>query len=130
MDDQGKSSELARLYTLAEACDVTLPSGVARKIELLSRVQVILGRYAADAVREYKRIYAQRKREHAEAALKVKRDKIHHAEVAVSHLRLQEAEAEADKVRWNNAFQSNQEIINSLKYTLKTMLAEDPGRGG
>jgi len=123
-------SQLAILYHRANECDVTLPYGVSQKIELLSQAQVIIGKLAADAVREYKRIYAKRKLAHAEAALAAKRDKLHHAEIAVAKLRTQEADLEADKVRWDHAFKSNQEVINSLKYTLKTMLAENPAQGG
>jgi hypothetical protein len=123
-------SQLAIYYHHAENCDVTLPYGLAQKLEYLSLVQVELGRMAADAVRDYKRIYAERKRVYAEAAIAASKDKLLHAELAVSELRLQEADAEAEKVRWCNAVESNKEVINSLKYTLKTMLAENPAQGG
>ncbi|MNL89320.1 hypothetical protein D3C87_2195630 [compost metagenome] len=44
--------------------------------------------------------------------------------MAVVELRLQEADLEADKVRWTNAVISNDQVINSLKYSLKVLLAE------
>ncbi|HZG83864.1 hypothetical protein [Paenibacillus sp.] len=121
-EDQQRA--LMILLKRADRCDLDTPSGVARKIELLSEAQVIIGRFAANAVRDYNRVYAERKRVHAEAFLAAKRDKAHHAELAVVELRLKEAELEAEKVRWNNAFASNLEVINSLKYTHKVLMAE------
>lgn len=115
---------LGQLYSLADQCSHEYPETLARKIEILSEIQIILGRKAADAVREYKRIYAERKRVYAEAYLAAAKDKAQRAELAIMDLRLKEADAEADKVRWDNAVKSNEQVINSLKYSLKVLLAE------
>lgn len=122
--NEKEPSELAVLYVMANRCVEDIPHQLGQKIELLSRAQVIIGRLAADAVLEYKSTYAKRKRDHAEAFLLAKRDRAHHAEIAVYDLRIREAELEAEKVRWNNAFASNLEVINSLKYRMKVLLAE------
>ncbi|MFB5761146.1 hypothetical protein [Paenibacillus medicaginis] len=119
-----KQYTLGELYSLADQCSHDYPATLARKIGLLTEIQVLLGRKAADAVREYKRIYAQRKRAYAEAYLTADKDKGQRAELAVTDLRMQEADAEADKVRWHNAVESNNQLINSLKYSLKVLLAE------
>ncbi|WP_241230735.1 hypothetical protein [Paenibacillus sp. PAMC 26794] len=119
-----KQYTLGELYSLAEQCSHDYPATLARKIEFLTEVQVILGRRAAEAVRDYKRIYAQRKREYAEAYLAAGKDKAQRAELAIIEIRLKEADAEADKVRWHNAVESNDQVINSLKYSLKVLLAE------
>ncbi|MNW38778.1 hypothetical protein D3C74_158540 [compost metagenome] len=119
-----KQLTLGQLYSLADECTHEYPATLARKIEVLSEIQIILGRKAADAVREYKRIYAERKRVYAEAYLASGKDKAQRAELAIVELRLQEADAEADKVRWDNAVKSNEQVINSLKYSLKVLLAE------
>ncbi|MMZ59823.1 hypothetical protein D1872_218770 [compost metagenome] len=119
-----KQYTLGELYSLADQCSHDYPATLARKIELLTEVQVILGRKAADAVREYKRIYAERKRIYAEAYIAAENLREQRAELAVIKLRNQEADAEADKVRWNNAVESNDQVINSLKYSLKVLLAE------
>ncbi|MEK3776673.1 hypothetical protein MHB85_19425 [Paenibacillus sp. FSL K6-4396] len=119
-----KQYTLGELYSLAEQCSHDYPATLARKIEFLTEVQVILGRRAAEAVRDYKRIYAQRKREYAEAYLAAGKDKAQRAELAIIEIRLKEADAEADKVGWHNAVESNDQVINSLKYSLKVLLAE------
>lgn len=115
---------LGELYSLADNCSHDYPATLAKKIELLSEIQILLGRKAADAVREYKRIYAERKRIYAEAYIAASKDKAQRGELAIIELRLQEADAEADKVRWDNAVKSNDQLINSLKYSLKVLLAE------
>ncbi|MCR8633455.1 hypothetical protein [Paenibacillus radicis (ex Xue et al. 2023)] len=122
---------IGQLYRLADQCSHDYPVTLAKKIEILTEVQVLLGRKAAEAVREYKRTYAQRKRHYAEAYLAATKDKAQHAELAVTDLRMQEADLEADKVRWSHAFESNGEVINSLKYSLKVLLAEyqNPANG-
>ncbi|WP_458123386.1 hypothetical protein [Paenibacillus sp. Z3-2] len=119
-----KQYTLGELYSLAEQCSHDYPATLARKIEFLTEVQVILGRRAAEAVRDYKRTYAERKRVYAEAYLAAGKDKAQRAELAITQIRLQEADAEADKVRWHNAVESNDQVINSLKYSLKVLLAE------
>lgn len=117
-------NQLAVLYYEADQLSHEYPATLARKIEILTEIQVHLGRRVADAVREYKRCYAERKRAYAEAYIAAKKDKAQTAELAVIELRQREADLEADKVRWNNAFESNGEVINSLKYSLKVLIAE------
>ncbi len=119
-----KQYTLGELYTLADQCSHDYPATLARKIELLTEVQILLGRKAAEAVRDYKKKYAERKRVYAEAYIAAKNLREQRAELAVIELRIQEADAEADKVRWNNAVESNDQVINSLKYSLKVLLAE------
>lgn len=119
-----KQYTLGELYSLAEQCSHDYPATLARKIEYLTEVQVLLGRRAAEAVRDYKRLYAERKRVYAEAYIEAGKDKAQRAELAIVQLRVQEADAEADKVRWHNAVDSNDQVINSLKYSLKVLLAE------
>lgn len=115
---------LGQLYSLADQCSHEYPVTLAKKIELLSEIQIILGRKSADAVREYKRIYANRKRVYAEAYVMATKDKAQRAELAITDIRLVEADLEADKVRWCNAVLSNDQVINALKYSMKVLLAE------
>lgn len=108
----------------ADECSHDYPSTLSYKIELLSEVQIILGRRAADAVRLHKRKYAERKRVYAEAYVAATKDKAQRGELAVVDIRMEEADLEADKVRWENAVKSNDQLINALKYSLKVLLAE------
>ncbi|MEK5142545.1 hypothetical protein [Paenibacillus sp. FSL M7-0134] len=119
-----KQYTLGELYSLADQCSHDYPATLARKIELLTEVQILLGRKAAEAVRDYKKKYAERKRVYAEAYIAAENLREQRAELAVIKLRNQEADAEADKVRWSNAVESNDQVINSLKYSLKVLLAE------
>lgn len=128
------SNLLEELYNSADQCSHEYPDTLARKIRILSQVQIVIGRKEADAVKEYKQIYATRQRVSAEAYVAAKSNKKQMAELAITDLRMKEAELESEVVRWNNAFKSNGELINALKYSLKVLLAEynNPaiGRGG
>ena len=90
-----------------------------KRIEILSKQLVYIGKLAAEFSEEYKRIYATRKRVHAEAYIKAPTSKAAHAELAVTDLRELEAEAYGNMKRWNNAFESTKEEINALKYHVK-----------
>lgn len=127
---QMDNKQLSELYNQASQLSHDYPVTLARKIELLTMIQVEIGKRAADSVREYKRCYAERKRVYAEAYIAAKKDKAQIAELAVVELRQLEADLEADKVRWNNSFESNGEIINGLKYALRVLLVEFQNTGG
>ncbi|MGN0449530.1 MAG: hypothetical protein ACI4G0_04135 [Ruminococcus sp.] len=90
-----------------------------QRIEVLSKQLVYIGKLAAEFSEEYKRIYATRKRVHAEAYIKASSSKAAYAELAVTDLRELEAEAYGNMKRWNNAFESTKEEINALKYHVK-----------
>jgi beta-xylosidase len=117
---------IGQLYYLANQCSHDYPTPLAQKIEYLSEIQILLGRRAADALYDYKRKYVERKRVYAETYLASPKDKAQRAELAIVDIRLEEARLESDMVRWKNAVDSNKEVINSLKYSLKTLLAEIP----
>lgn len=67
-----KQYTLGELYSLADQCSHDYPATLARKIELLTEVQILLGRKSAEAVRDYKKKYAERKRVYAEAYIAAK----------------------------------------------------------
>lgn len=89
------------------------------RLQLLSKMLVLIGRVAAQMSEDYKKIYARRKQIHAEAYIKATKNKAAEAELAVVDLRLSEAQAYGDMKRWNNGFESTQEEINSLKYKIR-----------
>ena len=99
-----------------------------QRIELLSKQLVFIGKLAAGFSEEYKRIYATRKREHAEAYIKAPTSKAAYAELAVADLRELEAEAYGNMKRWNNAFESTKEEINALKYHVKINIEDGSSR--
>ena len=99
-----------------------------KRIEILSKQLVYIGKLAAEFSEEYKRIYATRKRVHAEAYIKAPKSKEAHAELAVTDLRELEAEAYGNMKRWNNAFESTKEEINALKYHVKIDIEDGSSR--
>jgi hypothetical protein len=119
-----KGHTLADLFDLADQCHEDSIHGLAKKLEILTDAQVLIGRYHSASVRAYKHAYAKRKAAFADAYMSVKRDKNQFAEQSVVKHRMEEADLEAIKVKWQNAFQSNLEVINSLKYALRAMIVE------
>ena len=100
------------------------------RIEILSKQLVLIGKLAAEFSERYKKIYATRKRVHAEAYIKAARNKAAEAELAVIDIREEEAEAYGDMKRWSNAFDSTKEEINALKYKVKIDIEDGSNRRG
>lgn len=98
------------------------------RIELLSKQLVLIGKLAAEFSERYKKIYASRKRIHAEAYIKAKSNKAAEAELAVIDIRIEEAEAYGNMKRWSNAFDSTKEEINALKYKVKIDIEDGSSR--
>ncbi|WP_445506808.1 hypothetical protein [Niallia sp. 03190] len=100
-----------------------------QRIEILSKQLVFIGKLAAEFSERYKKIYATRKRMHAEAYIAATKNKAAVAELAVADIRDEEAEAYGNMKRWNNAFESTREEINSIKYKVRIDIADGSSRG-
>ncbi|MGH9975158.1 MAG: hypothetical protein ACRD8Z_04895 [Nitrososphaeraceae archaeon] len=98
------------------------------RIEILSKMLVFIGKLSGEFSEQYKRIYATRKRVHAEAYLAATKSKAQMAELAVIDLREEEAEAYGNMKRWNNAFESTKEEINALKFRLRISFEDGSNR--
>lgn len=94
------------------------------KIEILTKILVLSGKLASHFSGEYKRIYAERKRVHAETYLNATRNKKEVAELSIVSLREDEAEAYENMKRWNLGFESTREEINTIKYRIKIDIAD------
>lgn len=94
------------------------------RIEILSKMLVFIGKLAAEFSEQYKRIYAERKRVHAEAYIEAKSNKAAEAELAIISLRELEAKAYGNYKRWGNAFESTKEEVNALKYRVRIDLED------
>lgn len=99
------------------------------RIDILSKQLVFIGKLAAEFSERYKRVYATRKRTHAEAYIAATKNKAAVAELAVSDLRDEEAELYGSMKRWNNAFESTREEINALKYQVRIDISDGSSRG-
>lgn len=100
-----------------------------QRIEILSKQLVFIGKLAGEFSERYKKIYASRKRMHAEAYLAATKNKAAVAELAIMDLREEEAKAYGDMKRWNNAFESTREEINAIKYKVRIDIADGSSRG-
>jgi len=98
------------------------------RIEILSKMLVFIGKLAGELSEEYKMFYAKRKRIHAETYLKAKKNKAVEAELAVTKIREEEAQAYGNMQRWRNAFESTKEEINALKYKLRISFEDGSSR--
>jgi len=93
-----------QLNDLPEVC-------IVERIELLSKMLVYIGKLAGELSEEYKMTYAKRKRIHAETYLKAKKNKAVEAELAVTKIREEEAQAYGNMKRWANAFESTRKLM-------------------
>ncbi|MDF1507635.1 hypothetical protein PZE06_05495 [Robertmurraya sp. DFI.2.37] len=109
--------------------EIPLESRIQR-IEVLSKQLVLIGKLAAEFSERYKKIYATRKRVYAEAEIAAPKNKQAHAELAVTELREEEAQAYGNMKRWSNAFESTKEEINALKYKVKIDIEDGSSRRG
>ncbi len=108
----------------------TVPSeNKVMRIDILSKQLVFIGKLAAEFSERYKRVYATRKRTHAEAYIAAAKNKAAVAELAVSDLREEEADLYGSMKRWNNAFESTREEINALKYQVRIDISDGSSRG-
>lgn len=120
---------LAEIRHYQQLIEETPEDDLLERVNLLSKMLVLIGRVSARLSEDYKKIYATRKRVHAEAYIKATRNKAAEAELAVIDLRQEEAKAYGDHKRWLNAFESTQEEINALKYKLRVSMEDGSSRG-
>jgi hypothetical protein len=99
-----------------------------KRIEVMARMLVFIGRLSAGFSGEYKRIYAERKYTYAQAKLDATGQKDAKAEIAVYDLRKQEAQAFENMERWRRAFETTKEEINALKYSVKIDIEDGSSR--
>jgi len=124
MNLQNHLNEITRLRTDADKLPEDNPSGLMQKIELLAKCMVYVGRLSSALDGEYKRIYALRKRTHAQAYIDAPKHKAAVAELAVVEIRSVEAQAYEDMMRWRNALNSLTEEIHALKLKLRIDFAD------
>ena len=98
------------------------------RIEILAKMLVFIGKLSSEFSEQYKRVYATRKRVHAEAYLAATNSKAQRAELAVIDLREEEAVAYGNMKRWNNAFDSTREELNALKYKVRIGIEDGSSR--
>jgi soluble cytochrome b562 len=100
------------------------------KIKLLSKKLVLIGEIAGEYSRQYKVVYAARKKAYNEEYLAASRHRAPTAELAVAELREIEASAYGNMKKYQNKFESTREEINAIKYSVKLSIEDGSSRQG
>jgi FMN phosphatase YigB (HAD superfamily) len=127
------SDQLTELYNKINDLNAEIPAQQAEMIFLYGQALQRIGFYQADAVNDYKRKYAERKKVWGQAILDTEgtsKDKEANAEVESYFARLDEGKAEAEMMKWKNLYTSTIEVINTLKVKHKTMMDEYNDKAG
>lgn len=125
------TTKLDRLYFQANSLNEEIPSELAKKIVVYTEILRVLGTYIAHATYKLGSIEADRKREYAIALVReggTAKEREGKAELRITQYRKQEYQAEAELIKWKNAYDSTKELINALKKQLEVLLLEW-GRG-
>lgn len=112
-------NQIVKLRQEADALPDDNPGALMQKINLLTNCVMYIGRVSSQVDGDYKRLYAQRKYQHALAYKAASGSKAAAAEIAVHELRLQEADLYESMMRWRNALTSTTEELHALKLRLR-----------
>jgi len=129
MSDKWIETHLAEILKYQQQLNEIPSESKVKRIEILSKQLVFIGKLAATFSEQYKRIYATRKRVYAETEINSTAPKKAKAELAVADLRVEEATAYGNMKRWGNAFISTQEEINAIKYQVRIDIEDGSSRG-
>lgn len=113
------TQKIVTLRDQADKLQEDNPGALMQKIKLLAECQTYIGRVSSIVDGDYKRLYAQRKYEHAVAHKNAVKDKAATAEIEIRKLRVQEADLYQSMNRWRNAFSSTTEELHSLKLKMR-----------
>ena len=123
----GKEKRLDQIHNEIKQLNPEIPEQLNKIIKLYSQAQIIIGYLDADALYEAGRIYAERKRVYAETIENESgtvAEKQAKAELAIHELRLKEAAAKAESRKWNNLFNSYDNLIIALRRDERTLFEE------
>lgn len=121
---QEYKSEIERFKELAENLPEDIPTALLKKIELLVKTHHLLGYVAAESARFYKKFHESRKQQYWDAYESAKGNKRMAADRAVYEVEMLEAEAYADKMMYQNEFESIEEEIHALKQKMRVNFAD------
>ena len=123
----GKEKRLEQLHNEIRQLNPEIPEQLNKMIKLYSQAQIIIGYLDADALYEAGRIYADRKKVYAETIENESgtvAEKQAKAELAVYDLRIKEAEAKSESRKWQNLFNSYDNLIIALRRDERTAAEE------
>jgi hypothetical protein len=124
--------QLGVLYKQVNTLNDDLPGDVLKKLKLYAEILTWTGKLHSESLKAWK--LAESKRKETVATVYsldpngTSKEREMKAEMAASEFRREEAVAEANCMRWKNAYTSTTEYINILKIQLKDM--KDLNQGG
>ena len=127
LSKEGKEKRLKQIFNEIKTLNPEILSDLNKMIRLYSQAQIIIGHLDADALYEHGKAYSERKRVYAETIEKTKGtgvEKEAAAEKAVYELRLKEWKTKAESRRWNNLFNSIDNLIIALRRDERSALEE------
>ena len=119
------ADKLKQLYNQANSLNEELPGDLMKKLSLYGRILELLGGFHASSMKTWKLAEATRREALASAYTYANgnsaKDKENQAEILAAESRRNEALAEAEAMRWKNAYTSTQEQIQIMKLQLRDM---------
>ena len=125
-----KEVHLQEIIKLQAEYDRTPEINIRKRVDILSDMLIFIGKLAAEYSDEYKGAYIERKYAYAEAEYNATKKPQAYAELQIKEHREREREAERMMKRWNNAFISTKEKINSLKFGAKIDIEDGSNQKG
>jgi|SRR5690625_4493700 len=127
MSKAGKEKRLDQLHEEIRQLNLEIPADLNKAIKLYSQAQIIIGHLDADALYKAGALYAERKKTYAEAIQQASgtvAEKEAQAELAVNELRIAEAAAKAESRKWQNLFDSYDNLIIALRRDERALYEE------
>jgi hypothetical protein len=122
-DKSTPGDKLKELYKQVSVLSDDFPAELIKKLSLYGKILELTGKLHAASLKDWKLAEATRKETIATVysldPQKTVKDKEYKAEMAAAPYRRQEAEAEAECMRWRNAYTSTVEMIQIIKVQIK-----------
>lgn len=117
-------AEIAQYKEWAEGLSEDNPGALLKKIDLLTKCHSLIGELSSECDRLFKRWHVYRDTEYAKEYLKADRPKKENAELAITEIRQQEAEAYGRMQKWRNELVTMTETLHGLRLKMKVNFAD------
>ena len=127
MSKKGKEKRLDELFRKIRELNPNNLHDLNSLIRLYSMAQMVIGHLDADALYNYGQAYSERKRTYAEvieSETGTVAEKESRAEIETYDLRLKEWEAKSESRKWQNMFNSIDNLIIALRRDERTAMEE------
>lgn len=123
--------QLTEFYNQTDKLNDDLPADLIKKLMLYGKILEITGKLHASSLKDWKMAEAKRKETIATVYSLdpngTSKEREMKGEMAATQFRQEEATAEAECMRWRNAYTSCQEYIQILKMQIRDIKSVDEG---